>query len=178
MHHDSEAPFHLSGHTCSRIGAERLGDGAGYFMRVECLDDGRFEVEGLPPGRYRLKDRASWMNSPVQVHEVEVEVGPEQIVEDVRLPITGEESDTWRFRVLNERGGFVPGLYLRVHDEQTSFTSGMALDDKGTAEVNVNRKYRTVFIDAPGYASAKVELAGRDPKQLIELRMTRLDPGK
>ena len=178
VHPDTQAAFHLGGHSCSRFGAERLDDGARYFIFPHCLDDGRFELEGLPPGRYRLHDRAEWMDSPVKIDPVDVTVAPNQILEGVKVPVTGDESDTWRLRVLDERGRFVPGLYLRYMGKNASFTMNLETDDKGTARASVNRAYKTVFVDAQGHASAEVPLAGRDPKQVIEVQMKRLDPAR
>jgi hypothetical protein len=175
VHRDSQEDFHLSGHPCSRVGAERVGPGGGYFLRLSCLEGGRFEVPDLPPGRYRIHDRVEWMDSPVKVEPVEVEVTAGQILDDVLVPVTGPESDAWRFRVLDERGRFVPGLYLRIMGRNASFTSNMEVDDKGTAEVSVNRLYKRVFVDAQGYASAEVDLSGRDPRQVLEVRMRRVE---
>jgi len=165
-------PIALSDRGCDRLGARRSGQ-TGYAL-PHCYDDGRFEFEGLGPGEYLLHNRIEWMASPVifEPHDVTVPAGG--IVEDVEIAIEGEGSTQWKLRVLNDKGKFVLGAYTRIHSGNTSFTSSLDVGADGIATESINDKYKTIFIDAPGYSSKELDLKGRDPAEVIEVRLERL----
>jgi hypothetical protein len=93
------------------------------------------------------------------------------LIEDVQLEASGEESDTWKFRVMDENGSFLTGVYLRYHQGKTSFTSSMHAGPDGISEVSLNRMHRTIFFDHVGYESEELDLFGRAPNELITVRL-------
>lgn len=170
----SGEPFRISRQGCgSMFAAERLGP-QGYFVAPRCLQDGRFEFEQLPPGDYRLHAKMGWLESTVKFQATDITVGPGQVHNEVRVPVTGEQADEWTFRVLDDSGRFVPSLYLRMLAKNRSYTSNLGTGSDGLSKASINRSFDEVFIDAQGYESAKVRLKGRTPGTLIELRMQRV----
>lgn len=167
-------PFRIARQACgSMFGAERVGP-HGYFAAPECLADGRFEFEGLPPGTYRLHAKMDWTDANHKFEATEVTVGPKEVVSDVQVKVTGEQADDWRLRVLDGQGRFVSGLYLRMQAKNRTYTSNLNLGSDGVVRASVSRSFTEVYIDAQGYESAKVDLRGRNPAELIELHLRRV----
>lgn len=168
----SGEPLALGERDCSYLGA-RL-EGASAYQAPDCYPDGRFEIRGLPPGTYVVESRVPELNRPVSYEPERVTVAAGAIVADVIVEAEGEEAAVWRFRVLDDAGRFVSGPYLRYHRDNTSFTSNLEVGADGVASASISRVFTTVFLDAAGYESAQVELGGRDPAEVIEVRLSRL----
>lgn len=169
---ETGAPFRLAERDCRALGAERLGAG-GFFVGPVCHEDGRFEFEKVPPGRYRLQDRAPWMGAAHEITPLEVEVGPSQIVEGLALKVRGEQADTWRVRVVDERGRVLSGAYLRYQKDRTLYTSSLRPGVDGLASFSLSRSHSAVFIDHQGHESVELDLGGRDPEAVIEVQLRR-----
>ncbi len=172
VHAETGKPFRMAARDCDGLGAERLGPGA-FFIGPKCHDDGRFEFEKVPPGKYRLQDRAPWMNPPQEVSAVEVEVGASQIVDGVQLRVRGEEADTWKLRVTDERSRVLSGPVLRYQKDRTLYTSSLQVGPDGIASFSLSRAHPLAYIDHTGHESQPLDLAGRDPSLVIEVQLRR-----
>ena len=174
VHRDDGRNFRPSRRSCARMGAERIG--SNYFVHPRCYDDGRFEFPALAPGRYKLHNRIAWMDSPLTIVPKEVEVQAGQVLEDVKVQVEGEESDTWKVRVTDMDGRFLSDLYVRHNQGGTKFTSSLGPGSDGVARFSLSRLFTQVHIDASGHESEQLNLAGRDPEEVIVVRMRKLQP--
>jgi len=162
----TNAPFPLAGRGCDHIGAVRAGETAVHSAR--CLDDGSFEVDGLASGRYRVVHTGSFVDS-MQVNEVETDV-PGSTID---VGITGDRASTWTVRVVATDGTFVAGPMLRYVAGKTLITSSLLVGDDGTATFSAAASQASVFVEAPGYTPASIDLAGRAPGGVIDVRLSR-----
>jgi hypothetical protein len=174
--HADGQPLTLSVQGCGSLGAKLLGAGAEYFYLPHCYPDGRFEFTGLAAGSYKLHGRAEWMGSPVKFLEERLSIAPGQIIEDKQVRVEGEGSDRWRFRILDSEGRFVSGAFVRYHAEHTSFTSNLNIGPDGTALQTINRRFKEIFIDCPGYVSQKISLEEHTPSTVIEVHLEKVEP--
>lgn len=155
---------------CPILGARSQ---ANVYYIARCLSDARFELTGLPPGRYRLENADPNHERPFAIRGADVEVGPGEVVDGVEIVATGQQVWTWRLRILDEQGRFITGAFSRVHFEGTNFTSGLHTGVDGVTEITLSKAHEVLFIDAPGFESARLELAKLDHTQVIEVRMER-----
>lgn len=65
------------------------------------------------------------------------------------------------------------GLVVRYITGRTTITSSLHISDQGTAAFSTGSTQPSVFIEAPGYVPASVELTGRNPRQVIDVRLER-----
>ncbi len=155
---DSGAPFPLAAEHCRRFGAASRRDAAIYL--AHCLDDGGFELTALPPGPYRLGVIAPKSPQDFDIEPVDVEVGTTLGTDEVLVRLSGKRLLDFTVRVTDESGRFVSGLVLRYHlGTRASRTSTLSVREDGTAILAIPEGQAEVFIDAAGYAPARLEPA-------------------
>lgn len=167
---DTGEPFPVS-NACTKFGAMSRSSGAIYLAR--CLDDGGFEIEDLPAGRYRLGHIAPKLFKELDFEARDVDVPARGAAPDVEVRVSGSRFVTFMARVTDTEGRFVPGLKLRYHVRHGSVTSGLQVSDEGIVGFSVPQTQAQVFIDAPGYAPFELDLEGRDAKTVIDVRLSR-----
>jgi hypothetical protein len=155
---------------CPILGARSR---ANVFHIDRCPGDDRFELTGLPPGRYRLENANPQAHRPFEIGSAEVEVGPGEVIEGIEIVASGQQSWTWRLRILDEQGRFVTGAFSRYLFEGTNFTSSLETGVDGITEVTLSEVLESLFIDAPGFVPARLELGRLDRTEVIEVRMER-----
>ncbi len=169
--HDREA-FPMVQGMCDGIGATRVGEDA--FYPLKCQGDGTFEVEHIPAGRYRIAGIGNRLRS-LKLAETYVDVPARAPVE---VHVEGERLLTWTARVTDAAGNFVREPVMRYevqHGEnhRTLITSSVSVSDEGTTTFSTPASLPEVVIEASGYAPARVQLVGRDPKALLDVRLAR-----
>lgn len=87
--------------------------------------DGRFEVVGLLPGRYRVSAGSSEHPPPEAPPEVELRAGQDLSDVVVTLPETGE----LRGKVIDSEGKPVPAVKIDLHGERAGLLSTRTRDD-------------------------------------------------
>jgi hypothetical protein len=155
---------------CPILGARSR---ANVFHIDRCPGDDRFELTGLPRGRYRLENADPNHHRPFEIGSADVEVGPGEVVEGIEIVASGQQAWTWRLRILDEQGRFVTGAFFRYQFEGTNFTSSLETGVDGITEVTLSEALESLFIDAPGFVSARLEFGRLDRTEVIEIRMER-----
>ncbi len=159
--------FPMQQRMCDGIGAARLGESALYPLH--CAGDGTFDVEELPAGRYRV-DLIGNRPHQMTITPTEADVPSRDVVE---ISVEGERLTEWTARVTDSNGSFVSGLVVRYITGRTTITSSLHISDQGTAAFSTGSTQPSVFIEAPGYVPASVELTGRNPRRVIDVRLER-----
>lgn len=154
---NNASPFALDRNSCARFGAQREGDGAVYPAR--CLSDGGFEIRNLPQGRYRLALIAPKLFSDVQIEPIEVTLDKSLTRRDVEVLVKGKQRTYCKARVTDLDGGFVASLILRYHRGKNTRTESLRVRDDGTVSFSVPKEQVEIFIDAPGYVPAQLDLS-------------------
>ena len=155
---------------CPILGARSR---ANVFHISRCPGDDRFEFIGLPPGRYRLENANPQANRPFEVGSADVEVGPGEVVEGIEIVASGQQAFTWRLRILDEQGRFITGAFSRYRFGGTNFTSSLETGVDGITEITLSEALESLFIDAPGFVSARLELGSLDRNEVVEVRLAR-----
>jgi hypothetical protein len=170
---ETKEPQTLYRNTCSRFGAQRKGDAAIYL--ATCLEEGRFEIRGISPGDYRLLQVAPKLYSEVIIGGRDVRVVAGQKLKNVEVFVKGKKRKTWKVRVTDPQGRFVAPLVLRYLRAKGSRTQGLRLRDDGLASFTIPVEQKEVFIDAPGYESARLilESAELGSGGVIDVRMSK-----
>lgn len=160
--------FPMQQRMCDGIGAARVGESALYPLH--CAGDGTFDVEELPAGRYRVDLIGNRMHQ-MSITAAEADVPSRDLME---ITVSGERLTEWTARVTDSNGTFVSGLMVRYITGRTTITSSLHISDQGTATFTAGQSQASVFIEAPGYEPASVELTGRNPRQVIDVRLERV----
>ena len=113
------------------------------------------------------------MDSPVRFHQKTVVLAPGQIAADVRIAVEGSQSDLWQFRILDQNNRFLSSPFIRYHQGRTMFTENLDIGPDGIARHSVNRRYKSIFIENAGHDPAPVNLDGRDPGRVIDVRLSK-----
>lgn len=171
---ESGEPMRVGEMSCSRIGAERA-DAPGVFLLAHCYPDGRFEITDLLPGTYALHSKVEWMDSTVKFKSKKVKLRPGQLLTDVAIEVEGEGAQMWRFRILSTENEFLPGAYIRYRVGNSNTTANLRVGDDGTASQQITESIKEIYLEVPGYGSEQVDLSRRDPKEVIEVHLNKIE---